>query len=42
MVEPMVATLLGALVFAEPVTLLSGLGIVLILVSVVMLNVKSE
>ena len=41
-VEPMVATLLGALVFAEPVTLLSGLGIVLILVSVVMLNVKSE
>ena len=40
-VEPMVATLLGALVFAEPVTLLSGLGIVLILVSVVMLNVKS-
>ena len=41
-VEPMVATLLGALVFAEPVTLLSGLGIVLILVSVVILNVKSE
>lgn len=37
-VEPMVATLLGALVFAEPVTFISGLGIVLILISVVLLN----
>ena len=41
-VEPMVATLIGALIFAEPVTLLSGLGIVLILASVVTLNVKSK
>ena len=39
-VEPMVATILGALVFAEPVTLMSGLGIVMILISVVMLNAK--
>ena len=37
-VEPLVATLVGAAVFAEPVTLLSGAGIVLILLSVVLLN----
>lgn len=41
-IEPMVATLLGAFVFAEPVTLMSGLGIVLILVSVVMLNLNGS
>lgn len=37
-VEPMVATLIGVLVFSEPLTLLSGLGILLILSAVVLLN----
>ena len=37
-VEPMVATLFGVLVFSEPLTVLSGLGILLILASVVLLN----
>ena len=37
-IEPMVATLIGILVFAEPLTLLSGLGILLILAAVVLLN----
>ena len=39
-VEPMVATLFGILVFSEPLTLLSGLGILLILSAVVILNLK--
>ncbi|MCR4962369.1 MAG: DMT family transporter [Firmicutes bacterium] len=37
-VEPMVATLVGILVFAEPLTVLSGLGMLLILAAVVLLN----
>ncbi len=37
-VEPMVATLFGILVFSEPLTLLSGLGMLLILAAVVLLN----
>ena len=37
-VEPMVATLFGVLVFSEPLTLPSGLGILLILAAVVLLN----
>lgn len=37
-IEPMVATLVGILVFSEPLTLLSGLGILLILSAVVILN----
>lgn len=37
-VEPMVATLVGILVFSEPLTLLSALGILLILSAVVILN----
>ena len=37
-VEPLVATLIGVLVFSEPMTLSSGLGIVLILAAVVLLN----
>ncbi len=40
-VEPMVATLIGILVFSEPLTLLSGLGILLILSAVILLNRKS-
>ena len=41
-VEPLVATLIGMLVFGEPLTLLSGLGIALILAAVVLLNRKQE
>ena len=40
-VEPLVATIVGILVFSEPLTLHSGLGIVLILAAVVLLN-RSE
>lgn len=41
-VEPMVATLIGVLVFSEPSTLMSGLGVLLILAAVVILNVSKE
>ena len=41
-IEPMVATLIGILVFAEPLTLLSGLGVLLILAAVVLLNRKQN
>ncbi|MBQ3279508.1 MAG: EamA family transporter [Clostridia bacterium] len=41
-IEPMVATLVGILFFSEPITLLSGLGILLILAAVVLLNWKTE
>ncbi len=41
-VEPMVATLFGILVYSEPLTLLSGLGICLILSAVVLLNRKGK
>ena len=37
-VEPLVAALVGILVFSEPLTLLSGAGIALILAAVVLLN----
>ena len=37
-IEPLVATLVGIVVFSEPLTLLSGIGIVLILAAVVLLN----
>lgn len=39
-IEPMVAMLVGMIVFSEPLTLLSGLGIVLILTAVILLNRK--
>ena len=41
-IEPLVATLVGIVVFSEPLTLLSGLGIVLILAAVVLLNRKQQ
>ena len=41
-IEPLVATLVGILVFSEPLTLLSGLGIILILVAVILLNRKQN
>ena len=41
-IEPLVATLVGIIVFSEPLTLLSGLGIVLILAAVVLLNRKQH
>ena len=37
-IEPMVATLFGVFVFSEPLTVLSGMGILLILSAVVLLN----
>ena len=39
-IEPLVTTLVGIIVFSEPVTLLSGLGIVMILIAVILLNRK--
>ncbi len=39
-IEPMVATLIGILVFSEPLTLMSGSGILLILSAVVILNLN--
>lgn len=39
-IESLVATLVGILVFSEPLTLLSGSGIVLILLAVILLNRK--
>lgn len=39
-IEPMVATLIGILFFSEPLTLLSGSGILLILAAVILLNLK--
>ena len=41
-VEPLVAALFGVFVFSEPLTLLSGLGILLILSAVVLLNGKKN
>ncbi len=41
-IEPMVATLIGMIVFSEPLTLMSGLGILLILAAVVILNLKYD
>ena len=40
-VEPMVATILGIFVFSEPLTLMSGIGVLLILTAVVILNLQS-
>jgi drug/metabolite transporter (DMT)-like permease len=37
-IEPMVATLVGVLVYSEPLTILSALGILLILFAVILLN----
>ena len=37
-IEPMVATLIGIVVFSEPLTIMSGAGILLILSAVVILN----
>ena len=39
-IEPLVAMLVGILVFSEPLTLLFGSGIVLILLAVILLNRK--
>ena len=41
-IEPMVATLVGILVFSEPLTVLSGLGMALILAAVILLNRKPK
>ena len=39
-IEPMVATVVGILYFSEPLTVLSGCGILMILAAVVILNLK--
>lgn len=41
-VEPMVATLFGIFVFSEPLTLISAIGVLLILAAVVILNVSHK
>ena len=41
-IEPMVATLVGIVFFSEPLSLLSGLGILLILGAIILLNRKSK
>jgi len=41
-VEPMVATLIGVLLFAEPLTVSSALGMILILGAVILLNWKTK
>lgn len=41
-VEPLVATVIGMIFFREPLTVLSGAGIVLILAAVVILNRRSK
>ena len=41
-IEPLVATLVGILFFSESLTLLSGMGIILILAAVVLLNRKQH
>lgn len=41
-IEPMVATIIGIVFFSEKLTVLSGLGILLILVAVIILNLKKK
>ena len=41
-IEPMVATLIGIFFFSEPLTVFSGLGIVLILAAVILLNRRRD
>ena len=41
-IEPMVATLIGIIVFSEPLTLMSGIGILMILSAMVILNLKQK
>lgn len=41
-IEPLVATLIGIIVFTEPLTVFSGFGIVLILAAVILLNWRTE
>ena len=41
-IEPLVATLIGIFVYSEPLTLMSGCGIALILSAVVILNIKTR
>ena len=40
-IEPLVATLIGVLAFSEPLTLISGIGIALILSAVILLNLRA-
>ena len=40
--EPVVATLVGILCFSETLTILSGMGIVMVLAAVIILNIKQN
>ena len=41
-IEPLVATVLGIVVFSEPLTLAAAAGIVLILAAIVLLNARGK
>ena len=41
-IEPVVATLVGILCFSETLTILSGMGIVMVLAAVIILNIKQN
>lgn len=41
-IEPVVATLIGILCFSETLTILSGMGIVMVLAAVIILNIKQN
>ncbi len=41
-IEPMVATVIGIIVFSEKLTVFSALGILLILAAVILLNIKAD
>ena len=41
-IEPVVATIVGIICFSETLTILSGMGIVLVLAAVIILNTKSK
>jgi len=41
-IEPMVATLIGMFVYSEPLTIMSGAGVLLILSAVIVLNLKQK
>ena len=41
-IEPLVATVVGIIIFSEPMTIMSGCGIILILSAVILLSIKKK
>ncbi len=41
-IEPLVATLIGIVIFSEPLTIMSGCGIVLIISAIIVLSIKKK